>query len=464
MNKKITTFLDDVCIHIKCKAVHKDIRDELTNHICELKEEYANRAMDEEKALEMAISAMGNCDELGNRLNKQHKPKTEWSIIVLTAIIAAIGGIIMYVSSKFSSFQAVSFERYLLYAVIGFGVLAGIYFFDYTKLKKLAFPLYIITLMLLLFTLYTGADFNGRSFLTIGGISIASDYVPIMFLAAIAGFMEKGRGKGGIAFAGILALSFISLIPVLALPNLPVAFVLIICYAVLIISSVIRNHFGGYRRLQLAALGGIGFVAISIIAFGIIAEPYRFHRISTFITRGQSDPYGEGWQQVMADKWFAASALLGKSAETVNGCSIDMDMPGLTSNYILLNVIATLGWVVGLALVLAIAVFIGRLFITTRKLKNTYGFYLSLGACTILSAQFIFSVLMNFSLLPLTDINMPFVSYGGVGYIANMALVGIILSVWRRNNLISSSSPENIPRSKHRFISFEDGKLIISFK
>lgn len=356
-----------------------------------------------------------------------------------------------------------SFERYLLYAVIGLGVLAGLYFFDYTKLKKLAFPLYIITLMLLLFTLYKGAAFNGRSFLTIGGISVSSDYVPIMFLAAIAGFMEKGRGKGGTAFVGILALACISLIPVIALPNLPVAFVLMSCYAVLIISSVLKNHFGGYRRLQLAFLVGIGILVISIMAFGIISEPYRLDRISTFITRGQSDPYGAGWQQVMADRWLAASALFGKSTETVDGYSIDMGMPGLTSNYVLLNVIATLGWVVGLALVLAIAVFIGRMFMTTRKIKNTYGFYLSLGACTILSAQFIFSVLINFNLLPLTDINMPFISYGGVGYIANMALVGIILSVWRRNNLISSSH-DNIPRSKHRFISFEDGKLIISFK
>lgn len=29
---------------------------------------------------------------------------------------------------------------------------------------------------------------------------------------------------------------------------------------------------------------------------------------------------------------------------------------------------------------------------------------------------------------------MPFVSYGGTGYVVNMTLVGIILAVWRRNN------------------------------
>ena len=313
MNKKIITFLDNVCIHIKCKTVHKDIRDELTNHIYELKDEYVNEGHDEEKALDMAISAMGNCDEIGNRLNKQHKPETEWSLIGLTAIIAVIGGIIMFTSSKFEALHAVNFEKYLIFAVIGIGVLVGLYFFDYTKLKKLALPMYSISLLLLLFALYSGTTFNGRRFLTIGGISISSEYVTILFLVAIAGFIEKSRGKGGTAIAGILILALISVIPIIALPDFSTAIVLMICYAVLIISSVIKNHFGGNRKIQLISLGGIGAVFTSVITFNIITKPYRLERITSFITRGQSDPSGGGWQQMMADKWLAASTLFGKS-------------------------------------------------------------------------------------------------------------------------------------------------------
>ena len=140
-----------------------------------------------------------------------------------------------------------------------------------------------------------------------------------------------------------------------------------------------------------------------------------------------------------------------------------MGMPSITTNYVLINVIATLGWVVGIVLVLVIAVFIGRMFVTTKKIKNDYGFYLSLGACTILSVQFIISVLMNFNLFPLMGVSLPFISYGGTGYIASMALVGIILSIWRRNNLVGAS-PKTSARSTSKFIKFEDGKLIINFK
>jgi cell division protein FtsW (lipid II flippase) len=226
---------------------------------------------------------------------------------------------------------------------------------------------------------------------------------------------------------------------------------------------VIKGHFGGNRKLQLTCLGVIGILTISVAAFGIVSKPYRLDRISSFITRGQSDPAGGGWIQVMADKCLSSSALFGKGTATIDGYSIDKVMPGITTNYVLINVISTLGWAAGIALVLVIAVFIGRMFFTTKKIKNTYGFYLSLGACTILSVQFAISVLINFNLFPQTDISLPFISYGGVGYIANMALVGIILSVWRRNNLIGSPQKTIVP-DKSKFIKFEDGKLIISFK
>ncbi len=463
MNKKIVTFLDDVCIHIRCKKVHKDLRDELTNHIHELKDEYTNKGHDEEKALDMAISAMGNCDEIGDRLNKQHKPETEWSLIGLATIIAIIGGIIMFKSNEFESIQNVSFEKYLIFAVLGISIMVGFYFFDYTKLKKLALPMYLISLLLLFFTHFQGASYNGRKLLTICGISISSEYVTILLLVAIAGLIEKSRGKGDIAFLRILMLALISVLPIITLPDFSRAIVLTICYTVLIISSVIKNHFGGNRKIQLSCLGCIGALIIFFSTYDIISKPYRFERILSFLTRGKSDPLNSGWQQIMVDKWLAVSTLFGKTTEKVNGYNLDKGMPGITTNYVLINIIATLGWVVGIVLVLVIAVFIGRMFVTTKKIKNDYGFYLSLGACTILSAQFTISVLMNFNLFPVTDVSLPFISYGGVGYIVSMALVGTILSVWRRNNLMGAS-PKTIVRSTSKFIKFEDGKLIINFK
>lgn len=337
----------------------------------------------------------------------------------------------------------------------------GLYFFDYTKLKKLALPIYIISVLMLVFTLFYGPRINGRSFLSIGYIAISSEYVTMLFLVAIVGFIEKSRGKGGIGLAGILILAFISTILIMALNNASLAFILAICYAVLIISSVIKNHYEGSRKIQFTCLGGIAVLSISFFTFLIRHRIER--RVLCFLTRGISDPSGGGWQQIMADKWLAASNWFGKTTETVNGYHIYNGMPGITTEYVLINVITTLGWIIGITVVLLIAIFIARMFVTTIRIKNDYGFYLSLGASTILSVQFAIGVLSNFNLFPLSSISLPFISYGGIRYIVNMALVGTILSVWRRNNLIGAS-PKTIAPNTKKFIMFEDGKLIIYFK
>ncbi len=441
MSDKINLFLDSVCSHIKYKPVHQEIRDELTSHVMELKEEFIEETQDEETALDMAISAMGDCGKIGKCLNKQHRAETEWSLIGLTAIIAIIGGIVMYSSSFFESTQAVDFKRYLIFAVLGFAVMVGLYFFNYTKLKRLAWPLYLLSLALLFMTIWQRNVINGASrFIWIGGLLISTDFTTPLFLIAFVGFIDNARYKGGIAILKLSALASVPVFLIIMQPKLSQAFTLSIGYAVLITTAIIKNHFGGSRKRQLIFLGSIAGFAGFLFSRFLFSAPYRIARlsqwVSTFISRGKADPVGMGYQQVMADKWLMASNLFGTTSKKIHGQGFDSLIPCVTTDYAFVNVIATLGWIIGLALILTIAVYICRMFITTRKIKNDYGFYISLAACTVLAVQFVTGILVNFNFLPPTSVYIPFISYGGVGYVVSMALVGLILSVWRRNNLI----------------------------
>lgn len=465
MNDKVKTFLDDVCIHINCKAVHSDIRKELTQHINDLQDDYIKQGYDEEKALDSAVLAMGNSDEIGIRLNKQHKPQTEWSLLALTFLIAGFGCAIMYVSSNFDN-QVVLFSRYLIYVVIGIGVMLSLYFFDYTKIKKYAIPLYISAMILLIITYFVGVAINGvKRWIVIGPFSISSSsFASVLFIISFIGFLEKYRGEKALGIVKLIGLGFISLLPIIAQPNLSVAFIMIITYAVILLRAVSKNYFYGNKKIQLLSLSGLGFAGVLVSVVFMFRSLYRLERFIGFLSRGQNDPMGRGWQQVMADKWLFSSQWFGRTSEIAEG-SLEFTMPGLTSEYVLVNIIASFGWIVGIALILLIAAFIIRLFATTKKVKSDFGYYLSLSACTLISAQFLISILLNFNLFPLIGIEMPFVSYVGSGYIVSMALVGIILSVWRRNNLISYKTESNtdVLQSKG-IISFSDGKLVIDFK
>ena len=102
-----------------------------------------------------------------------------------------------------------------------------------------------------------------------------------------------------------------------------------------------------------------------------------------------------------------------------------------------------------------------KMFITSNKIKNSFGFYLSLVSCVMLTVQFVINVLINFGLCPYIDVSLPFISYGGTNYLTNMIYVGLILSVWRKNNILPRTQ-RNFS-TKEKMIMFVDNKLIIDF-
>ena len=465
LNKKISEFLDNVCIHINCKTVHKDIREELSEHINELKEEYKSNGLDEEKALDLAISSMGNTDDIGTNLNRQHKPQTEWSLLILTAIITVIGGVVMYSSSQFSDGRAINFSRYIVFMIISIGTMTAFYLFDYTKLKKMSMFLSVSGILLLVITMTAGIQMNGvKRWLSIGSYAISvPELASLLFLIGFAGFLEKYRMKGAAGIIKLMIYATFTSFLLLQIPCMSTAFVMAITFAVMLLVAVKRNHFGKNKKIQFMTLFAACTVPAGYILFNIITNPYLIERLMVYLPGGKINSAGADYYQYMANAWLSLSNWFGKSDASFQGHGLDM-MPNVTGEYVLVNVIATLGWAIGLILILLIGIFIVRMSITIKRVRNSYGFYLSLSACIILSAQFLFNILMNFGLFPAANFNMPFVSYGSTGYVINMAFVGMILSVWRRNNLLIYENDASNTSSQNGIVRFCDGKLTIDLK
>ncbi len=466
MHKRIMEFLDEVCSYIKRKEVHGDIREELGEHINDLKEENIQNGYDEEKALERAISRMGNSEEIGVKLNRQHKTQTEWSLLILTALITVIGGIVLFAGSSSANGPTIHFSRYIVFQLVSIGTMAVFYFFNYTWFKKMWGFIYLSGVLLILITMAAGIQMNGvKRWLYIGGGYTVSvpELAGILFIVAFAGLLDQYRGKGIGGMIKLIIPGAFSVIMLLQIPSMAEAFIVTVTYAALMITSVARTHFGENRKIQFLLLSVCGIVPVVWLAYHIISNPYILERFMIYLPGGEIKPSGGHYYQHMANAWLSLSNWLGKTNATYQGQGFDM-MPNITEEYILINVIATLGWAVGIILMVLIGVFIVRMFMTVNRVKDGYGFYLSLSACTMLSAQFLSNILMNFNLFPVTGLNMPFVSYGGTGYVVCMALVGVILSVWRRNNLISYQKG-GLERSSHKTIFlWEGGRLTIDLK
>ncbi len=461
MSNRIDEFVNDVCSYIKCKDVHSDVKEELSLHIDELKDNYVYGGLSDFEAEQKAICDMGSAAEIGEKLNKQHKPQIEWNLIILTAIISVFGVLVMFVSSKFDN-QPISFSKYVLYVVFGVAVLVGLYFVDYVKLKKHPVVLYFIALFIIVLCEFFGTDYAGvNRFFVVGGFTVSVNSVAaILFVISFCGFLDKYRGEGFIGIVKLIVWGIGSMITFIMQPSMSMMFILFSVYAVLIIRGISLNHFDGNKRIQMISVLSLGAMSLLTALTVLLSSPNRLERLISFWNNGANDPQGSGWIFVMADKVLKSSNLFGKGTPIAEG-TVDYVMPEITTDFVLINLINNFGWIVGIVLILVIAMFIARMFVTSNKIKNSFGFYLSLASCVMLTVQFVISILMNLGLCPYVDISLPFVSYGGTNYLINMMYVGLILSVWRKNNILNGSQ-RNFG-IKEKMITFSDNKLIIDF-
>lgn len=452
-SKHVQEFLQVVCKEIRFKGIHKNITRELSGHIEDQKNEYINQGLGEETAALKAVEQMGDPVIVGKQLDLAHRPKTEWSIISIAAILVVLGGAIQYFLSGVNADSADMFSHFLLYAPIGIAAFAVIYFFDYTLLGRYSKLVYFALLAITI-----------AGFLTLSRLNGAYTYVyfsALLFIPALAGIIYGFRNKGylGIVFSGlfyagaafmcILAPSFSSLL-----------LLTISCLAILTV-AIVKGFFGGNRKVGLALVYvPMLLLSVLVILTTVITSPYRLERIRSMLNPGH-DPLGSGYLPLMVRKLIVAARPIGTAVLDGNfgNVSIDRILPVRSTDLSLTYIIARLGYIPAMAIVAFMLILIVRMFISVFKQKNTYGFLVSFAACLAITGQIVFYVLSNIGVIAPLSLILPFISFGAFGFIVNMILIGLLLSVYRRTNLVNDRLQSNY--SNTRLFTLADGKLII---
>ncbi len=111
--KKWENYIDEVLGFVKFKYDHKTIRQELAEHMEDLKEELMAEGLDEDIAEEMTVVYMGEAQEIGEALNQEHSPLLGW-IWCITRVVAVLLALVVLSDMGNFLFGALdnSLERY----------------------------------------------------------------------------------------------------------------------------------------------------------------------------------------------------------------------------------------------------------------------------------------------------------------------------------------------------------------
>ncbi len=432
--RELEMFLDEVCGAIRAKEVHADIREELIAHVEELKQVRIEQGMSEEEALREAIQAMGDPAAIGSGLDAAHRPKVHWGMLAVVGGMIGVGILAMMnvQAMLIDRMPDMAFlERKLVFIVMGVLAMAGLWLLDYRWLKRWSELLHGGSIALLLALPYIGLQLNGRTmYVSIGSIGIDMTTVAligmIMGLAGMKPLREWTPGRGVVLLAYRLFLPMILFVLVPVIVNA-------VIYALVFGSQLWLTRKSKKQLLVVIGACTVPCYAIfSMLLLGPNGE-YRLHRLTSFLRL--DDPQGSDFHIVQSLEAIRSAGWFGHGYAAWNNT-----LPYIYSDSWLPYFIYCFGWLAGIGFAALTALFIGMIASTAALVRDPFGKRLAAAICVSLAVQYVVPFLMALGWAPYVGISLPIVSYSGMHTVLQLAMVGLLLSAYRRRMIIRTQS------------------------
>jgi len=350
-------------------------------------------------------------------------------IFALIVFILCLFGIVMI----FSASTVISQEhfgngthyayRQIISLAIGLALMVVAYLIDYRFWKKIALPLFLASLFFLVAVFFPviGKEYGGaHRWVGIGDMVFQpSEIVKITFLIYLASWLEK-KGEGIRDFSSGF-LPFVALIAVLGFlimsqPDLGTL-------SVIAVTSVIIFYIAGARYTHL--VWGM-IAAAGLLGILVKAAPYRMQRLTVFLNPS-AQTLGAGYHINQALLAVGSGGLWGLGFGQSKQKYLYLPQPHIDSIFAIIA--EELGFIRS-SLVLAAYVFLAfRGYRIAKNAPDNFAKFLAAGISTWIVVQAFINIAAMLSLVPLTGIPLPFISYGGSALIFTLFGVGILLNI-----------------------------------
>ena len=462
-------YAEKVCEQIRWKKAHPAVAQEIEDHLTDQKNAYLAAGDSESIAEEKALLQMGDPVSVGAALDQTHKPAPQWGMIGLVLLLFVLGGIIQVLLLKTipageDAYAARSAQVLFVFLPLSLAAFVGMYFLDFSFFGKHPYVLPLGLLMVDLAAQLFGVFYGGKRWLTLGSFALSPLALSLLFPLAFCGLFYRLRSQGrkGYLISGILAAVFCLF---LAFCHTSGGILIFLFSAGMLMLTAAKKKWFGKKNQTILLL--LVLVVIALFVLLMFYAPFRYRygweRLHTvFFPSG--DPMGSGYISTQLKTILSHSVFLGKGKDIVGISPILIEIPGmLRSDYLLTYLTYHYGWAVSGGLVLLLAAFLGLGFRKALKQKSIFGQMVSLTILCTFTAEILLYILANLGVWLIAPIALPFLSYGATALHINMALAGVLLSVFRTGEVYRDTAPHPI-FSDSKFIQWADGKLTITFK
>ena len=359
--------------------------------------------------------------------------KIDYLFLILLLALLAVGLVMLYSASYAQSLYDTGYTvstRYLqkqgICAVIGLAGMAVLSRIPADFWYRAAWPLYGLSIALLLSVLLFGESVNGaKRWINIAGIQFQPSEIAKFTLIVLFARLTRGFGQRAKEFRyGVFGFgcALLGILVPLALEKHLSAIMLMGMVA------VVMMFVAGTSPKWL--LAGAGAAALFVVVY-VSLMGYAGDRITAWL-HPEQDPSDTGYQILQSLYAIGSGGVfgrgLGKSRQKY------LYLPFQYNDYIFAIICEEVGLVGAVLIIALFAALILRGYWIALRAQDRFSTVLAAGLVTLIAVQTILNLCVVTNLLPSTGIALPFFSYGGTALAVNLGEMGILLSISRYRN------------------------------
>jgi rod shape determining protein RodA len=399
-------------------------------------------------------------------MRKWYEENIHLGIMIVTLLLVIVGLISIY-SATYDAGSSDYFYRQIAWVVIGFILMFAIMLIPFRTLQLISYPVYIISILLLIGVLILGKTVAGStSWFVVGKMGLQpSEIVKTTSILALAAYLSDKRLNLNRLLTVFKASSFVFLpiILILLQPDMGTAIIyiglllpvmywagtsallmitviapsivavaalfgttsfLIVIFILLITLFLMKeNRLVSALIFSLAVLVGVSVQFI----YGKLAL-YQQKRIDTFLNP-ENDPLSAGYNVIQAKVAIGSGGLFGKGF--LEGSQTQLNfIPAQWTDFIYCVPAEEFGFLGALFILSLFAYLLYKGTNIASTVKSRYASIVAIGVVSIFASHIVINIGMVMGIMPVIGVPLPFLSYGGSFLLTSLSLIGLLLNIY----------------------------------
>jgi rod shape determining protein RodA len=394
------------------------------------------------------------------------KEHFDFTLFCSVCFLTVIGLISIY-SSTYSVGLIDVFNKQIIWVVAGFVVLPICLFIPIKYVEFLAYPIHVISLIILAMVPFIGQTVYGStSWINFGFFKIQpSEFTKVTTVIALAFFLSNKNVN--IENLKYLMLSFlIAFVPfclIMLQPDFGTATVYMFTYflivfwsgtklfyiytiiafslalltalispwallVLVVVSILILIYLKENLSIIFAFSGFLLAIGFSFDYFYKTLAPHQQKRIIAFLNP-DSDPLGAGYNAIQAKVAIGSGGLFGKGF--MQGTQTQLKfIPKQWTDFIFCVTGEEFGFLGAMIVIMLLFLVLFQCIKISKTTKSRFASIVTMGFVAILLYQIVVNLGMSMNILPVMGIPLPFISSGGSSFVSIMIMIGLMLNFY----------------------------------